>query len=79
MIKDVRIALGGLAHKPWRAERAEAALRGGRATETAFRRAAEAELSAAHALRDNSFKIELAKRVTADTLGKLAKADGAAR
>ena len=79
MIKDVRLALGGVAHKPWRAERAEAALRGGRVTETAFRQAAEAELSAAHALRDNAFKIELAKRVIADTLGKLAKANGAAR
>jgi xanthine dehydrogenase YagS FAD-binding subunit len=78
-IKDVRIALGGVAHKPWRAERAEAALRGGPATEVAFRQAAEAELAPARALRDNAFKIELAKRVIADTLGKLAKADGASR
>jgi xanthine dehydrogenase YagS FAD-binding subunit len=76
-IKDVRLALGGVAHKPWRAERAEAALRGRPATETAFRQAAEAELASAQALRDNSFKIELAKRVIADTLGKLAKASGA--
>jgi xanthine dehydrogenase YagS FAD-binding subunit len=79
IIKDVRIALGGVAHKPWRAERAEAALRGGPATEVAFRQAAEAELAPARALRDNAFKIELAKRVIADTLGKLAKADGASR
>jgi xanthine dehydrogenase YagS FAD-binding subunit len=79
MIKDVRLALGGVAHKPWRAERAEAALRGARATETAFRQAAEAELASAQALRDNAFKIELAKRVIADTLGKLAKASGAAQ
>jgi xanthine dehydrogenase YagS FAD-binding subunit len=79
MIKDVRIALGGVAHKPWRAERAEAALRGGPATEAAFRHAAEAELSAAEPLRDNSFKIELAKRVITHTLGKLATANGAAR
>jgi xanthine dehydrogenase YagS FAD-binding subunit len=78
-IKDARIALGGVAHKPWRAERAEATLRGGRATETAFRQAAEVELAAAQGLRDNAFKIELAKRVIADTLGKLAKAIGAAR
>ena len=78
-IKDVRLALGGVAHKPWRAERAEAALRGGPATQTAFRQAAEAELAAAQGLRDNAFKIELAKRVIADTLGKLAKADGAVR
>ena len=49
------------------------------ATEAAFRQAAEAELAPAQALRDNAFKIELAKRVIADTLGKLAEADGAAR
>ena len=79
MIKDVRIALGGVAHKPWRAEGAEATLRGSAATEAAFRQAAEAELAAAQALRDNSFKIELARRVIADTLGKLAQADGAAQ
>jgi xanthine dehydrogenase YagS FAD-binding subunit len=79
MIKDVRIALGGVAHKPWRAERAEAALRGGPATEAAFRQAAEAELAAAQPLRDNSFKIELATRVIADILGTLAKAQGAAQ
>ena len=78
-IKDVRLALGGVAHKPWRAERAEAALRGGPATETAFRQAAKAELAEAQPLRDNFFKIELAKRVIADTLGKLAIAHGAAR
>jgi xanthine dehydrogenase YagS FAD-binding subunit len=79
MIRDVRIALGGVAHKPWRAERAEAALRGGPATEAAFRQAAEAELAAAQPLRDNAFKIELAKRVIADTFAKLAQAQGAAQ
>jgi xanthine dehydrogenase YagS FAD-binding subunit len=78
-IKDVRIALGGVAHKPWRAERAEAALRGGPATAAAFRQAAEAELAAAQPLRDNAFKIELATRVIADTLGKLATTSGAAQ
>jgi xanthine dehydrogenase YagS FAD-binding subunit len=78
-IKDLRLALGGVAHKPWRAERAEAALRGGPATEATFRRAAEAELAEAQALRDNAFKIELAKRVIADTLGRLAEAHGAVR
>jgi xanthine dehydrogenase YagS FAD-binding subunit len=67
----------------WRISRggqsAEAALRGGPATEAAFRQAAEAELAAAQPLRDNAFKIELAKRVIADTLVKLAKAEGAAQ
>jgi xanthine dehydrogenase YagS FAD-binding subunit len=79
LIKDVRIALGGVAHKPWRAERAEAALRGRPATEAGFHQAAEAELASAQALHDNSFKIELATRVIADTLGKLAKAQGDAQ
>jgi xanthine dehydrogenase YagS FAD-binding subunit len=71
-IKDVRLALGGVAHKPWRATRAEAALRGGPATDAAFRDAAQAELAPAQGLRDNAFKIELATRVIADTLAKLA-------
>ncbi len=71
-VKDVRIALGGVAHKPWRAEAAEAALKGGPATEAAFRAAAEAELAPAKGLRDNAFKIELAVRLITDTLVKLA-------
>ena len=74
-IKDVRLALGGVAHKPWRAERAEAALRGGPATEAAFRAAAEAELAAAAALRDNAFKIELATRGDRRHSRKLASAE----
>ena len=45
-ITDVRIALGGVAHKPWRAWTAEAALKGGPATPERFRAAAEAELPA---------------------------------
>jgi xanthine dehydrogenase YagS FAD-binding subunit len=79
VIKDVRLALGGVAHKPWRADRAEAALRGRPPTESAFRQAAEAELAPAQGLRDNAFKIELAVRVIVDTLSKLAKPGGAAR
>jgi xanthine dehydrogenase YagS FAD-binding subunit len=71
-IKDVRLALGGVAPKPWRAHKAEAALRGAHATESAFLAAAEAELADAAALRDNGFKIELAKRTIAAVLGALA-------
>ncbi len=71
-IKTVRIALGGVAHKPWRATTAEAALIGGPATAAAFRAAAEAELAPARGLRDNVFKIELAQRVIADVLTQLA-------
>lgn len=75
-VSDVRIALGGVAHKPWRAVTAEAALRGGAATEASFRAAAEAELASAVALKDNGFKIELAIRTITAVLGELA-GDGA--
>lgn len=72
-IKDVRLALGGVAHKPWRAFKAEDALRGRPATQQSFQAAAEAELAAAVPLRDNAFKIELAKRTIAAVLGELAR------
>ena len=71
-IRDIRLALGGVAHKPWRATTAEAALRGQAPTEAAFRAAAESELADAVALRDNGFKIELAKRVIVAVLTDLA-------
>ncbi len=61
MVRDVRIAFGGVAHVPWRARKAEAVLRGARATEEAFRRAADAELADAQPLRDNAFKVPLAR------------------
>ena len=74
MVRDVRLALGGVAHTPWRATKAEAALRGGPATPAAFRAAADAELADARPLRDNGFKIELAARTIAATLTELAGA-----
>jgi xanthine dehydrogenase YagS FAD-binding subunit len=61
-IKAVRLALGGVAHKPWRAYKAEKELVGKNAEEKTFRAAAEAELAAAKGYKYNSFKIELAKR-----------------
>jgi len=70
-VKDVRLALGGVAHKPWRAWTAEAALKGQPATEESFRAAAEVELEAAKPLRDNAFKIELAKRTIKAVLNEL--------
>jgi xanthine dehydrogenase YagS FAD-binding subunit len=70
-VKEVHIALGGVAHKPWRAKVAEAALEGRPATEAEFRAAAQTELSCARGLRDNAFKIELGQRVITDTLVKL--------
>jgi xanthine dehydrogenase YagS FAD-binding subunit len=70
-IRDLRIALGGVAHKPWRAFKAEAALRGKAAGTAQFRAAAEAELADAVPLRDNGFKIELAIRTITAVLDEL--------
>ncbi|EST32763.1 hypothetical protein N566_19820, partial [Streptomycetaceae bacterium MP113-05] len=70
-VRDVRIALGGVAHKPWRAERAEDALRGAPATEDAFRRAAETELAAAQTRDGNAYKVPLARNAMVATLRNL--------
>lgn len=70
-VKDVRMALGGVAHKPWRAWKAEEALRGKPATAESFRAAAEAELAHAQPLRGNAFKVELAKRTLTAVLAEL--------
>jgi xanthine dehydrogenase YagS FAD-binding subunit len=72
VIEDARIALGGVAHVPWRAHEAEALLRGRPPGEALFRRAAEAELAAAEPLRDNTFKLTLAANVIVRTLMELA-------
>ncbi len=61
-VRHVRIALGGVAHKPWRAEKAERMLIGKRPDEAAFRAAAEADLRGARPYRNNAFKVELARR-----------------
>ncbi len=61
-IHDARVALGGIATKPWRATAAERALIGKRATAASFRAAADAALRGAVPHRDNAFKVELAKR-----------------
>ncbi len=70
-VRDVRLALGGVAPKPWRALLAEAALRGQPATVENFRAAAKAELASAQPLRDNAFKIPLAERTITAVLGSL--------
>jgi xanthine dehydrogenase YagS FAD-binding subunit len=62
-IAEARIALGGVAHKPWRAVEAEAALAGAAPGRDAYTRAAEAALAAARPSGDNAFKIELARRI----------------
>jgi xanthine dehydrogenase YagS FAD-binding subunit len=68
VVNDVRIALGGVAHKPWRARKAEDALRGRPAGQESFRAAAEAELADAVPLRENSYKVPLARNVITRTL-----------
>ncbi len=76
-ITDLRIAFGGVAHKPWRALKAEAVLRGSAATAAAFETAARAEFEDAHPLRDNAFKPALAARTLAAVLADLVKGDAA--
>jgi xanthine dehydrogenase YagS FAD-binding subunit len=71
-IRNVRLALGGVAPKPWRAHQAERILSGAEISLETFRRAADAELSNARAYRYNGFKIELAKRTIASLLSELA-------
>lgn len=74
-VKEVRLALGGVAPKPWRAFTAEAALKGKPASEESFRAAADAELADARPLRHNVFKVELAKRVMTAVLKELTEAE----
>jgi xanthine dehydrogenase YagS FAD-binding subunit len=62
-IKEARLALGGVAHRPWRDPAAEAALRGQAAERAAFTRAAELLLRDAKGYEHNAFKIDLARRV----------------
>ncbi|WP_103355823.1 xanthine dehydrogenase family protein subunit M [Amycolatopsis sp. CA-128772] len=74
-IDDVRVAFGGVAHKPWRATEAEAVLRGARPGEEVYRAAADAELAGARALDGvdggNAFKIPLVRRTLAAVLREL--------
>jgi xanthine dehydrogenase YagS FAD-binding subunit len=76
-IHDTRIAFGGVAHRPWRATRAEEALRGAAATDDSYRTAVEAELAGArpqHGLDGgNAFKVPLLTRTLVSTLRDLAR------
>ncbi len=76
VVRDVRIALGGVAHKPWRARRAEDVLRGAPAREEVFRHAADAVLAQAQSLEQNAFKIPLVRNVMVRTLLDLVEAAG---
>jgi xanthine dehydrogenase YagS FAD-binding subunit len=73
VVRDVRLALGGVAHKPWRATKAEEVLRGEPAGEENFRAAAEIELEDARPLRENAFKVPLARNVITRTLLELSE------
>ena len=67
-IKQARVAMGGVAHKPWRAIEAEKFLAGKEATEANFKQAAEMEMKQAKPLEHNEFKVELGKRAIARAL-----------
>jgi xanthine dehydrogenase YagS FAD-binding subunit len=67
-IQHARVAMGGVGTKPWRSKEAEQALQGREANEHTFRAAAEAALKSAKPLRDNAFKVELAKRAVVRAL-----------
>ena len=71
-IKTARLALGGVAHKPWRATEAEAWLAGKTAGAEAFRAAADAALAGAKGYKHNTFKIELARRTIVRALTTVA-------
>jgi len=75
-VDEVRLALGGVAHRPWRATRAEDALRGGPATEQAFLDAAEAELTQADPLTDLAWKVPMTRNTIVATLRDLAAREG---
>jgi xanthine dehydrogenase YagS FAD-binding subunit len=71
-IRDVRLALGGVAPKPWRASIAEKMLLGSPAKRDSFTQAAAAELAAAVPRSGNAFKVELSKRTIVAVLAELA-------
>jgi xanthine dehydrogenase YagS FAD-binding subunit len=76
-VAEVRLALGGVGTKPWRARRAEASLLGQPATEASFAAAARTELATATPRPLNAFKVELAQRAIVRALTTLT--DGGAR
>jgi xanthine dehydrogenase YagS FAD-binding subunit len=71
-VKDARLALGGVAHRPWRDPAAEAALRGQPANQAAFERAADLLLRDAKGFAHNTFKIDLARRAIVRALTQAA-------
>ena len=76
-LRDLRIALGGVAHKPWRVPDAEAILRGQAPTAELLARAGEAAVDGAQAYAHNGFKIELARRAVVRALQTVIRKAGA--
>jgi xanthine dehydrogenase YagS FAD-binding subunit len=74
VVLTARLALGGVAHRPWRAFAAEQLLEGAAAVEQTFERAADAALLDARPLRDNAYKVPLARNLIVATLRELAEA-----
>jgi xanthine dehydrogenase YagS FAD-binding subunit len=72
-IRQARVVLGSVAHKPWRSPEAEAALAGRPANEESFRQAAEAALRDARPLAHNAYKVELGKRSVVRALMRAAR------
>ena len=73
VISEARIAMGGVAHKPWRAAEAEKYLLGKAANDENFKAAAEAEMKSAKPLEYNKFKVELGKRAIVHALRRAAR------
>jgi xanthine dehydrogenase YagS FAD-binding subunit len=76
-ITDVRLAMGGVGTRPWRAFEAESHLRGAAATPEQVRFAIDAELAAAKTVAGNHFKVELTRRVVVSVLSELLELEGA--
>jgi xanthine dehydrogenase YagS FAD-binding subunit len=75
IVRDVRLAFGGVAHRPWRARVAERSLIGAPATIESFARAAAEELLAATPTEENAFKVDLLDRLIVITLAQLCGID----
>ena len=73
VVREVRLAFGAVASRPWRARRAERALTGGPASAEAFMAAADAELAAAEPLSDNAYKVTLLRNLVVAVLTELAE------
>ncbi len=72
VVRDLRIAWGGVAHKPWRAERAERAMVGRRLDVESLAAAVDEELEAATASEQSAYKLDLVRNTTVHTLLELA-------